>query len=181
MQVFPKDNPWNEDISKLPIHKDSDRMIAQIGKDKKLAYNLDMGFLLVPPDQPKVDVKMTDYPDESDKGPFPLADGAPIEGWPLEGGQLDALQRKGDGDRHVLIVDPANQKLYEFYRGFKTDKGWEALRGDVRFEQQRPPPQGLDLVRRCRPAGVSGRGALRRSGARHGGTRLAIYGQAHPP
>ena len=44
----------------------------------------------------------------------------------LEGGPLDALQRKGDGDRHVLVVDPVNQKLYEFYRGFKTDKGWEA-------------------------------------------------------
>ena len=126
MQVFPKDNPWNEDISKLPIHKDSDRMIAQIGKDKKLAYNLDMGFILVPPDQPKVDLKTTEYPDESDKGPFPLADGAPIEGWPLDGGKLEELQRQGDGDRHVLVVDPVNRKLYEFYRGFRTDRGWEA-------------------------------------------------------
>jgi hypothetical protein len=126
MQVFPKDNPWNEDVSKRPVLKDSDRMIAQIGRDKKLAYNLDMGFILVPPDQPKVDVKMTDYPDESDKGPFPIPKGAPIEGWPLEGGRLEALQPKGDGDRHVLVVDPVNGKLYEFWRGFKTDKDWSA-------------------------------------------------------
>ena len=126
MQIFPKNNPWNEDIRKLPIHPDSDKMIAQIGKDKKLAYDLDMGFIIVPPEQAQVDVKLTDYPDESDKGPYPLPDGAPIENWPLEGGKLDELQRKGDGDRHVLVVDPANRKLYEFYRGFRTNKGWEA-------------------------------------------------------
>ena len=181
MQVCPKSNPWNEDISKLPIHKDSDRMIAQIGRDKKLAYNLDMGFLLVPPDQPKVDVKMTDYPDESDKGPFPLADGAPIEGWPLEGGPLDALQRKGDGDRHVLVVDPVNQRLYEFYRGFRTDKGWEAsceATFDLSSNALRPKgwtssdAAGLPVF----PAVVR----YRRGGARHGGTRPALHGQAHP-
>jgi hypothetical protein len=126
MQVFPKDNPWNEDISGRPVHKDSDKMIAQIGKDKKLGHNLDMGFIIVPSDQPKVDVKLAAYGEESDPGPYPLPDGAPVEGWPLEGGKLDELQRKGDGDRHVLVVDPVNGKLYEFYRGFKTDKGWKA-------------------------------------------------------
>ena len=126
MQIFPKNNPWNEDISKLPVHKDSDKMIAQIGKDKKLAWNLDMGFIIVPPDQPKVDVKLVDYPGESDKGPYPMPDGAPIEGWPLEGGKLADLQRKGEGDRHVLVVDPVNRKLYEFYQGRRTDDGWQA-------------------------------------------------------
>jgi hypothetical protein len=50
LQVFPPDNPWNEDISKLPVHPNSARMIAGIGADKKLAYHLDMGFILVPPD-----------------------------------------------------------------------------------------------------------------------------------
>ena len=28
MQVFPPDNPWNQDISALPVHADSARMIA---------------------------------------------------------------------------------------------------------------------------------------------------------
>jgi hypothetical protein len=126
MQVFPKDNPWNEDISKLPVHPDSDKMIAGIGKDKKLAYNLDMGFVIVPPDQPKVDVKLGEGADESDKGPYPIPDNAPVEGWPLEGGKLEELQRKGEGDRHVLVVDPANRKLYEFFSTYRTDKGWKA-------------------------------------------------------
>ena len=69
MQVFPPDNPWNQDISALPVHRDSARMIASIGADKSLGYNLDMGFIIVPPDQKKVPVKLLLYPAESDPGP----------------------------------------------------------------------------------------------------------------
>src|SRR6266508_5800312 len=57
LQVFPPDNPWNQDISALPVHADSSRIIASIGADKSLGYNLDMGFIIVPPDQKKVAVK----------------------------------------------------------------------------------------------------------------------------
>src|SRR5262245_43900046 len=45
LQVFPPDNPWNEDISRLPLHPGSAAMIADIGADKRLAYNLDMSFI----------------------------------------------------------------------------------------------------------------------------------------
>src|SRR4051812_36918215 len=58
MQVFPPDNAWNQDISALPVHPDSARMIAGIGADKSLGYNLDMGFIIVPPDQRRVPVKL---------------------------------------------------------------------------------------------------------------------------
>src|SRR6266571_4060991 len=54
LQVFPPDNPWNQDISARPVHPDSARIIASIGADKSLGYNLDMGFILVPPEQKKV-------------------------------------------------------------------------------------------------------------------------------
>src|SRR5262249_28077182 len=56
LQVFPPDNPWNEDVSGLPVLPNSDKIIAGVGADKSLAYNLDMGFILVPPDQKKVPV-----------------------------------------------------------------------------------------------------------------------------
>src|SRR6516225_9906743 len=85
LQVYPPDNPWNEDISKLPVHPGSAKMIAGIGAEKKLAYNLDMGFILVPPNPKIVPVKLLSYPDESDKGPYPIPDNAPIENWPLDG------------------------------------------------------------------------------------------------
>ncbi len=127
LQVFPPDNPWNEDISRLPLHPNSAKMIASVGANKKLAYNLDMCFILVPPDQKKVAMKLITYPDESDKGPFPIPDNAPVEGWPLDGRKLaDAQSARERGDRHVLVVDPVNRMLYEFYQGRKTDAGWVA-------------------------------------------------------
>ncbi len=126
LQVFPPDNPWNEDISGLPLRKNSKEMIAGIGADKKLAYNLDMSFIIVPPDQKKIDVKIKSYPAESDKGPYPLPDNAPIENWPLDKRTLEQSQTATErGDRHVLVVDAANGMLYEFYQGHKTASGWE--------------------------------------------------------
>jgi hypothetical protein len=126
MQIFPKDNAWNEDVSKRPVHADSEKIIALIGPAKKLAFNLDMSFVIVPPNQARIDVKMVSYGGESDKGPFPLPDNAPVEDWPLNKKTLDDIQRNGRGDRHVLVVDPVNAKLYEFYTGRKTDTGWQA-------------------------------------------------------
>jgi hypothetical protein len=137
MQVFPADNPWNQDISALPVHPDSARTIAGIGADKSLGYNLDMGFIIVPPDQRRVPVKLLEYPAESDPGPYPLPDNAPIENWPLQrnedtkalpraGQTLEDLQRHGTGDRHIILVDPVNGLLYEFWQGRRTDAGWEA-------------------------------------------------------
>jgi len=136
LQVFPPDNPWNQDVSRLKVAKDSARLIATIGADKSLGYNLDMGFILVPPDQKRVPVKLHDS-SESDPGPYPVPDNAPIENWPLAvnedkgaltkpGQTLEDLQRNGTGDRHVIVVDPVNGKLFEFWQGRKTDDGWQA-------------------------------------------------------
>lgn len=126
MQVFPKDNPWNEDISQRPVLKNSSEMIAGIGAAKTLAYNLDMSFIIVPPNQKKVNVKINLYPDESDKGPFPIPDNAPIEQWPLDGRTLMAAQLGTESaDRHVIVVDPGNKMLYELWQGRGTQNGWE--------------------------------------------------------
>ncbi len=137
LQVFPPDNPWNQDVSGLPVAKDSAQIVASIGADKSLGYNLDMGFILVPPDQKRVPVKLLDYPNESDPGPYPVPDNAPIENWPLAvnedvkaltkpGQTLEDIQRNGTGDRHILVVDPVNARLYEFWQARKTDAGWQA-------------------------------------------------------
>ena len=142
LQVFPADNWWNRDIGALPVHKDSAQMIAAIGGDKPLEYNLDMGFVIVPPDQKRIDVKLLDYANESDPGPFPLPDEAPIENWPLtrnenlkalpQAGQtLAQFQREAQGDRHVLVVDPLNGSLHEFYGTKRTDDGWQALQAST--------------------------------------------------
>jgi len=137
LQVFPPDNPWNQDVSRLPVHPRSDAIIGSIGADEPLQYNLDMNFIIVPPDQPRVPVAILDYPAESDPGPFPMPDNAPIENWPLahnedrgalprDGQPLADLQRNGTGDRHVLLVDPGNGRLHEFWQARRTDAGWQA-------------------------------------------------------
>src|SRR5204862_2178252 len=65
----------------------------------------------------------------------------PIENWPvsylrfrklkvtLEEVQRDTL--KEGGDRHALVVDPTQGKLYEFYQMKKTDAGWQAAQASV--------------------------------------------------
>ncbi len=142
LQVFPPDNPWNQDISALPLHPNSAAIIASIGQDKHIDYNLDMNFVLVPPDQPHVPVKITIYPQESDPGPYPVPDNMPIENWPLRrnediaampksGTTLEDIQRHGTGDRHGIVVDAANGLLYEFYQARKTDAGWEASQASI--------------------------------------------------
>lgn len=125
LQVFPKNNPWNEDISRRPVHPDSAAIVASVGPEKGIRVNRDMAFVVVPSSQPRLDVKIR-LTEESDKGPFPVPDNAPIEGWPMDGATLEASQREGGADRHLIVVDPANGMLYEFFRAFKRPAGWEA-------------------------------------------------------
>jgi hypothetical protein len=137
LQILPPDNPWHEDISQLPVHELSAAIVKSIGADLPLGFNLDMNFVIVPADQPLVDVKVTEYPNESDPGPFPIPSNAPIENWPLArnedtkalprpGTTLEQFQREGTGDRHLIVVDPARGKFHEFWQARLTDSGWQA-------------------------------------------------------
>ena len=100
-----------------------------------------MGFVLVPPDQPRVEVKIVAYAGESDKGPFPVPDNIPIEGWPAwrqrENGKppiLAEVQRRPEqyaGDRHAIVVDPVNRMLYEFFTFGRTSDGWAAGQASI--------------------------------------------------
>jgi hypothetical protein len=134
LEVYPPNNPWNLVVTDWPVHPNSKNIIASIGPKKPLRYNPDMGFVLVPPEQKKIDVKLVGYSGESDKGPYPTPDNTPIEGWPVgyKGLSLDAVQRKKEeGDRHATIVDPVNRIVYEFYQMRKTDTGWQASQASI--------------------------------------------------
>ena len=128
LAIFPADNPWNQPIDKLPLHPNSDKFIASIGAGKPL--HPDFGtvfngapsgipFCIAAKNQKRVPVKF-EYADESDPGPYPIPDDAPIEGGP-----------KSDGDRHVLVLDPQEKKLYELFASVKTADGWKAGSGAV--------------------------------------------------
>src|SRR5262249_53207554 len=100
----------------------------------------------------KIDLKVVTYPDESDKGPFPIPDNMPIEGWPANYKRdaknknltLEDLQRNKNneaGDRHAIVVDPINRMLYAFYQAKKTDNGGPAAQAsmlDLKSNKLRP-------------------------------------------
>jgi hypothetical protein len=152
LQIFPPDNPWHQPVSDWPLHPDSAKIVASVGTDKPLRYNPDMAFVIVPKDQPRVAVKITDYTDESDPGPYPVPTNTPIEGWPAffkrsddyRTATLDSVQRdlqKLGGDRHAIVVDPSAGLLCEFYALLKTDTGWEAKQAsifDLKSNRSRP-------------------------------------------
>jgi hypothetical protein len=130
-QVFPPDNPWNEDISNSPVDPNSDNIIANIGANTNL--HPDFGtvwngapngipYVVVTGSQPLVPMNWTAYGDESDPGPYPVPPDAPIEGGP-----------NSTGDRHVLVIDRDNWKLYELGYAFPINNGasWDANCGAI--------------------------------------------------
>jgi hypothetical protein len=136
--VFPADNPWNTDISKLPVGPKSQLWLESVGLDKPLhpdfgtVYNgapNGIPYVTVHGNQPEVPITF-EYADESDPGPYPIPDNAPVEGGP-----------NSDGDRHVLVIDVDNHKLYEVFRAFKVENGWKGSSGavfDLRANTLRP-------------------------------------------
>jgi hypothetical protein len=127
--VFPANNIWNRNIAALPTHALSNNYIASIGASAYLHADFGSGtwnggpigipFVTVPGTQPRVPIYFTDYPDESDPGPYPVPTNAPIEGGP-----------NGTGDRHVLVIDRDNCVLYEMFYSFpQPDGSWRASAG----------------------------------------------------
>jgi len=118
--MFPADNPWNQDVTGLPVDPNSDNYIASIGATGHL--HPDFGsdptygipYLVVGAGQPNVPITYTDYGDESDPGPFPIPQNAPVE---------------AGSDAHVLVVDSGNCTLYELYDAHPNGQGWNAGAG----------------------------------------------------
>lgn len=133
--AFPADNPWNRDVSGEPVDPNSDAIIASIGLSRGLHPDFGAGtydgaiigipYFVVGGGRAKVRIRFTAYGDESDRGPYPIPPNALVEGHKPKGGNAD-------GDRHVIVIDRDNDRLYELYRAFKRkDGGWNADSGAV--------------------------------------------------
>ena len=146
MQIMPRDNPWNEDISRRPVHANSDAIIAQITSDlsssrRTLRPFYEMNYVLVPDNQPRVSIPFFNYPDESDldggifpNGSYPIPPNMPVETWPRGTGSLTLEQWQRDvnntgGDRHSIIVAPGAGSIWETWLTRLTNSGWQASNG----------------------------------------------------
>lgn len=133
--VLPTDNPWNQDVSTLPVAAGSASYVASIGAAGHLHPDFGGGGAYGIPyvtvaSQPPVSVNFTAYGDESDPGPYPVPLAAPVEGGSAS-----------TGDRHVLAVDTDHCVLYEMYRAFPQSDHWDADSGavfDLRSNRLRP-------------------------------------------
>ncbi len=122
---------WNADITGATVDSKSMAYLGSIGLATGMHADFDsvgdgIPFVIVPGNQALVPINFTAYPGESDPGPYPIPDNAPIE---------------GGGDRHVIAVDLTNCFLYELYAGIKTAGGWSADNGakwDLRSSALRP-------------------------------------------
>jgi len=140
--VFPANNPWNQRVDRLPVAADSAQLIASIGLHASV--HPDFGtvwdgapngipFVVVSHRTHRVQVRFQ-YADESDRGPYPIPAGAPIEGGP-----------RSTGDRHVIVVDRSTCTDYELFAAYPHDHGasWTAGSGAVfNLRSNRLRPRG---------------------------------------
>lgn len=122
--VFPANNVWNMRVDSLPVHANSANYLSSMGSN---GLHSDFGsgtydggpigipFTTVAANQPNVTINYTEYPDESDPGPFPIPTNAPIE---------------YGSDAHTLVINTGNCLLYELYHSSPSANGsWDAGSG----------------------------------------------------
>jgi hypothetical protein len=123
--VFPSNNAWHADVSKLPVHARSAAWITSMGGPSRHLHP-DFGpsgqpmpygipYTVVDGTHPKVPVSF-DYDDESDAGPYPLGSDTPIE---------------SGSDRHAIMIDRSTCTLYELYDTHYSPGGSTAGSGAI--------------------------------------------------
>src|SRR5437773_1265238 len=141
-QLFPTDNPWNQEIASAPVAANSAAVINNIvssygdgrlhpdfGQDYHTAIDLyGIPYNVVHGNStPKITVTLDAYPDESDPVPAPVPSNVVLEGDFQNGPNVGVDSR---GDSHLLVYDLDNNVAYEFYRASRpsenADGHWHA-------------------------------------------------------
>jgi hypothetical protein len=120
-QVFPADNIWNTDISKLPAHARSTAWLASMAASTTNLHpdfgGPPYGFPYNIVDHTHATVSVTfQYASESDAGPYPVGS--------------DTLIENGS-DRHALIINRDTCTLYELYGLSGSGSSWTAGSGAI--------------------------------------------------
>jgi hypothetical protein len=161
LPLFPPDNWWNLDISTAPVDPGSAAFITFIGPTRGMhpdfggdvspgsVQNYGFPYAVVDGTLTKRAVQFQ-YADESDgvdhttgaSIPFyPIPDEAIAQAHWIESGEPGNVDLRSSSDRHLLIVDRDNRKLYELYNVFYDGSQWQAGSGaffDLNTNGRRP-------------------------------------------
>jgi hypothetical protein len=133
--VFPKTNPWNRRVDRLPVAKNSDAVISSIGLNAGLHADFGSGLWEGSPIGIPFDVVTRktprsrptfEYSDESDHVGYPIPKRVHIE---------------GGSDHHALLLDKTTCRLYELGGLEKQNGRWHAWAGatwNLRTNRVRP-------------------------------------------
>ena len=139
--AFPADNVWHAPITSLPVDKHSAAWVRHIGSDdlhpdfgpsfgeQPVPYGIPITY--VSGSHPTVKIRFQ-YSDESDHVGYPFGSDTLVEG---------GSQSSNDGDRHAVVVDRDNCRVYETWHTRHTAKGWTAGSGatwSLTSDKQRP-------------------------------------------
>ncbi|MGZ4468864.1 MAG: hypothetical protein ACXVXB_10315 [Nocardioidaceae bacterium] len=126
-RVFPKNNYWHADVSRLPVNPRSRQWLSHMSTGRDLhpdfgpSYgdgpNYDMPVTVVRGSHPKVPVRFT-YAAESDHVRYPFGSDTRIEGG-----------RGSAGDKHAIVVDRTHCRLYETWNTTVRNGSWHAGSG----------------------------------------------------
>ena len=125
--VFPVNNWWNRDISRMPLHPLSSEWLSHMSTSRNLhpdfgpSYgdgpNYGIPITVVGSTHRKVPVSFS-YASESDQVGYPLGADTKIEGG-----------RNSGGDMHAIIVQSGTCRLYETFATRVRNGGWVAGSG----------------------------------------------------
>ena len=133
--MFPASFSTNQRVDALPVHANSEAIVASIGRDRGLHPDFGSGtwegsrigipYDVVKRSTPRSRVTF-DYADESDHVAYPIPRGVHIE---------------GGGDRHALLLDRGRCRLFELFALRRENGRWHAGSGatwNLRSSKLRP-------------------------------------------
>ena len=129
--IFPASNVWNRPVDTLPVAANSATMVAAIGLDRSLHPDFSnsggygIPYNIVGTSTPRTTVSF-EYDDESDHIGYPIPVNPRIE---------------GGSDRHLLMVETNECRLYELYAASASGGAWSAGSGatwELRSNALRP-------------------------------------------
>lgn len=143
-QLLPDEALFYRPVADLPVATDSDRWIASqtsfpvraaFGGEVEDGVVWGIPFNLVDDSTPRIDVELTQYPDASYPGPYPITDPAYIESMPTY-----------HFDQHYVALDLQRRQVWELIATRRWFGRWQAGAGETWSMDSLDYPDGSSIA-----------------------------------